>query len=145
MKNQIFRRLVAMIPVLIAISSGSPTSSQKTASEARRDTAPLAKPVQEDSVRAFPTDSLLKETFEKAEKASEIMDRVGRRGDRINSKLSVLENRQARILLHLTPVEVIWTPQPVPGKELQISHDTPEIKPVEVSRPSWWRRTFGHD
>lgn len=145
MKNQSFKKLVVMVPVLMAVISGAPTASQKSDTVARPESAQYARPVQVDSVSSAPIDSLLKVAHEKVDKAAVVMDKVGKRGDRIISKLESIKSRQANIRMMLTPIQIEWNPQPLPPKELEASPAVPEIKPVQVHTPSWWKRNFGRD
>lgn len=144
MKNQSFKKLVVMVPVLMSVISGAPTSSQKSDTIARPDNVSPALVVR-DSASATPIDSLLKVAHEKVDKAAEVMDKVGKRGDRIISKIESIKNRQANIRMLLTPVQVEWNPRPLPPKELEASPPVPEIKPVDIEKPSWWQRKFGRD
>lgn len=129
------------------MTSANPTNSQKN-SEAipvvpGADTVPAVK----DSTLLPVTSDRLDSLAAKAEKVGKAFDKADKKGDKMSKQLSSIQVRQLKTIHSLiyddTKISPAMLPKPAP--RIQPDPQRPEIKPVEVTRPSWWKRTFGHD
>lgn len=133
---------------LLLMSSANPTNSQK----GQPDSVPQTNPVWDvrDSVDTVPVPiapSRLDTIAAKAEKVEKLFDKVDKKSEKVSKALSNLQVRQLKTLHALIFTEprtrVIIAPIPTPKIESNL--EQPEIKPVHPSRPSWWKRVFGHE
>lgn len=129
--------LVASI-LLLGVMVVAPTSAQKA------DTVSQGKTIPIDSASVLsPTDSLINLVNEKAKKTGANFNKVETGVSRVDTKLNKLQIRQERILRIISPIDLpVLAQNPKPPKEIQVSPDTPQIKPVEPIRKNWWKRAF---
>ncbi|MCE6992113.1 hypothetical protein [Dyadobacter sp. CY323] len=143
MKNRIMSTLMSAALIILFMST-NPTASQENPGDVKTDTVPAGKPALSDSTsRIVSNDSLLNAVSEKGDRALEKVDANYTRGGKLELKLDRLISRQTKIRMQLVPVEIKASlPNPRPVTPLSVVTDSIQIKPVEMEKPSWWRRIF---
>jgi TolA-binding protein len=137
MKKKLLSGLL-LLALLMTVISANPTQSQK---QKPADSAPVAKSA--EAVIAPVTDriSVLEE---KAKGVEKTLDDDNKRADRMLYQVETLQARQGQILASFQKREVLPIP-PISQVYIKAAPDSPEIKPVEPSKPSWWKRIFSHE
>lgn len=137
MKKKLLSGLL-LITLLLTVISANPTQSQKQRAVAN---VPAAKPAEDV---APPSTERITALEEKAKGIEKNLDSNLKRADRMLYQVGALQTRQGHIMSTLAEREVKVL-APISDVQIEASPERPEVKPVEPTRPSWWRRVFGHE
>lgn len=137
MKRKLLSGLL-LVTLLMTVISANPTQSQK---QQAVDSVPAAKHVEPVIV---PSNGRISALEEKAKGVEKTLDDDNKRADRMLYQVGTLQARQGQILASYEKREVRAI-TPISEVQIKATPESPEIKPVEPSRPSWWKRVFGHE